>query len=319
MKIIVRVVILGNHSLVTESINPNTVAIDSLGLSNILTLINEEDHKIADAVNEVMPSIEHAVDALYEVVRHGGKVFFVGAGTSGRLGVLEAAECPPTFGVSNQLFQAVIAGGEKAIFKSVESAEDDEFQGQKDLELRGLTPKDAVVGIAASGKTPYVIGALKYANDIKARTVALACNQDSKIGQLAGHKIEVVVGPEVISGSTRMKAGTATKLVLNMMTTTVMIKMGKVYQNLMVDLNVSNSKLKDRAISIVQIATQVDEERAAEVLKETGFDVKTAIVMLTRSIDINRAKQLIEQSNGFVRKAIDKSYIRDDDNQLKEG
>ncbi|GGH76336.1 N-acetylmuramic acid 6-phosphate etherase [Pullulanibacillus pueri] len=297
---------MDNHSLTTESLNPNTTYIDQMTTIEILTCINNEDRKIADAIQQVLPNIEAAVEIIYESLKSGGRVFLVGAGTSGRLGVLEAAECPPTFGISDQLIQAVIAGGEQAIFKAVESAEDDEFRGQKDLEKRGLTHKDAVIGIAASGRTPYVIGAVKCAKQQGAKTIALTCNKESVLGQLTDRKIEVVPGPEVISGSTRMKAGTAQKIVLNMITTSVMIKLGKVYQNLMVDLKVSNQKLKERAINIIKMVTNADEKEINDALANAHYNVKTAIVMLERNMSYETALELLNVSNGFVRQAIDK-------------
>lgn len=296
---------MGNHSLTTESINPNTINIDYMATAEILATMNNEDRKIADAVQRVIPEIEKAVETVFQAIRNNGKIFLIGAGTSGRLGVLEAAECPPTFGVSDQLFQAVIAGGEKAIFKSVESAEDDERQGQRDLENRGLTDRDVVIGIAASGLTPYVIGAVNWAKRQGAKTIALTCNENSTVGKLTDIKIEVVPGPEVVTGSTRMKAGTAQKIVLNMITTTAMIKMGKVYRNLMVDLNISNKKLKERAVNILKMVTDTDDISANRALEDSQFNVKTAIVMLEKNVDYEVAKELLKTSDGYVRQAID--------------
>jgi N-acetylmuramic acid 6-phosphate etherase len=270
----------------------------------MLSIINKEDRKVADAIENVLPEIAHAVDAVYEVIKGGGRVFFVGAGTSGRLGVLEAAELPPTYGVNPKLFQALIAGGERAIFKSVESAEDNEDQGKRDLENKELSDRDIVIGIAASGRTPYVIGAIKYANLLKTRTISLACNEDSIIGALAEIKIEVVPGPEVISGSTRMKAGTAQKLVLNMITTSSMIKLGKVYQNLMIDLNISNTKLRKRALNMLMMITNADEKAAKEALEASNLNVKKAIVMLKKQVDADNASRLLDDAEGYVRQAI---------------
>ncbi|MFC4619202.1 N-acetylmuramic acid 6-phosphate etherase [Camelliibacillus cellulosilyticus] len=299
------VTVLINHSLTTESINPNTNNIDSLSTEGILTIMNQEDAKITTAIQDVLKEIENAVDLVFNAIKNGGHIFFVGAGTSGRLGVLEAAECPPTFGVSPELFQGIIAGGDNAVFKSVESAEDQEIQGMIDLEKRNVSDRDIVIGIAASGRTPYVIGALKWAKKNKVKTISVSCNRDSIIGGIADQKIEPVVGPEVISGSTRMKAGTATKMILNMITTAAMIKMGKVYKNLMVDLNVSNLKLRERAVHILENTTEVSEEKAREFLDAANYDVKTAIVMIKKGLDYKKAKSLLDHVNGYVRLAID--------------
>ncbi|HET6872993.1 MAG TPA: N-acetylmuramic acid 6-phosphate etherase [Sporolactobacillaceae bacterium] len=295
---------MGSHSLTTESINPNTIEIDNMSTLEMLSTINKEDQYVAQAIENVLPSIAEAVDAVYEGIKEGGRVFFVGAGTSGRLGVLEAAELPPTYGVNPDFFQALIAGGERAVFKSVESAEDNEEQGAIDLLNKKLSGKDIVIGIAASGKTPYVIGAIKYANQINAKTISIACNSNSAIGYLANIKIEVVPGPEVISGSTRMKAGTAQKLVLNMITTSAMIRLGKVYQNLMIDLNISNNKLRERAVKMLMMITEVDEETARQALEASNLSVKKAIVMLKKQVSVERASELLDQNEGYVRQAI---------------
>ena len=294
-----------NQLLTTESVNPNTVNIDSLETADILKLINEEDRKVPEAIEKVIPEITKVVDVVVATIKRGGKIFFVGAGTSGRLGVLEAAECPPTFGVSPDLFQAMIAGGEQAIFKSIESSEDDEEQGRKDICAKNVTAKDIVIGIAASGKTPYVIGALNGAKAAHAITVALTCNENSVIGRIADYKIEAVPGPEVISGSTRMKAGSTQKLILNMITTTAMIKVGKVYQNLMVDLHISNKKLKERGINIITFTTGVDRQLAEKMLNAAQNNVKAAIVMIKNGVDYETALKRLERSNGYVREAID--------------
>jgi N-acetylmuramic acid 6-phosphate etherase len=270
----------------------------------MLSTINKEDQYVAQAIEKVLPSIAEAVDTVCEGIKEGGRVFFVGAGTSGRLGVLEAAELPPTYGVNPDFFQALIAGGERAIFKSVESAEDNEKQGGQDLSNKELTSKDIVIGLAASGRTPYVIGAIKYANQMKAKTISIACNDHSIIGDLAEVKIEVVPGPEVISGSTRMKAGTAQKLVLNMITTSAMIKLGKVYQNLMIDLTISNNKLRERAVKMLMMITEVDEETARQALEASNLSVKKAIVMLKKQVSVERASELLDQNKGYVRQAI---------------
>ncbi|WEG14741.1 N-acetylmuramic acid 6-phosphate etherase [Pullulanibacillus sp. KACC 23026] len=295
---------MGAHSLITESVNTRTVDIDCMPTLEMVSAINKEDHLVAKAVERVLPNIADAVDTVFEGLKNQGRVFFVGAGTSGRLGVLEAAECPPTFGVTADLFQAVIAGGERAVFKSVESAEDDEGQGKRDLQTKSITKHDVVIGIAASGRTPYVVGALRYAKQQQAKTIAIACNDDSVIGKLADVKVEVVTGPEVISGSTRMKAGTAQKLVLNMITTSSMIKMGKVYQNLMVDLNISNKKLRERAVNMLKMLTNEADLVVNEALEAASLNVKAAIVMLKKHIDAVEASALLEEKEGFVRKTL---------------
>jgi N-acetylmuramic acid 6-phosphate etherase len=298
------VIVVENQFLTTESVNPDTKNIDHMTPTEILTIMNQEDKKITEAIARVIPEITKVVDAVVDTIKKGGHVFFVGAGTSGRLGVLEAAECPPTFGVGYDLFQAVIAGGKEAIYQAVESAEDDAGQGEKDLQACGLTSNDIVFGIAASGKTPYVIGALNLAKQIGARSVALTCNENSVIGQIADFKIEAVPGPEVISGSTRMKAGSTQKIILNMITTTSMIKVGKVYQNLMVDLHISNHKLNERAINMIQMTTGVSGAVAEETLKASRNNVKAAIVMIKNGVPYEEAIKQLEESDGFVRQAI---------------
>lgn len=291
-------------TLTTEQRNEHTMNLDNMETFDILKAINKEDLTVAKKVEEVLPEIHEAVELIYHSLRHGGKLFYVGAGTSGRIGILDAVECPPTFSTPPELVQGIIAGGNSAFMKAVEGAEDDEALGATDLEERGLTELDVVMGIAASGRTPYVTGALKYARKIGARTVSLSSNVDSKISQHADVEIAVDTGPEVLTGSTRMKAATAHKLILNMITTTTMIKVGKVYENLMVDLKVSNFKLKERAKSIISIITGVSVEEAGDVLEQANLEVKPAIVMIKTNVDYEEANQLIEQADGFVRKAI---------------
>ncbi|MEN2466223.1 N-acetylmuramic acid 6-phosphate etherase [Ornithinibacillus sp. JPR2-1] len=292
-------------ALVTEMRNENSMTIDTMSTSEILSVINKEDLKVALAVQQVLPDIEMAVDRIYQALKNGGRLFYVGAGTSGRLGILDAVECPPTYSTPPELVQAVIAGGPKAIEKAVEGAEDSEELGANDLAERELTELDIVVGIAASGRTPYVAGALKYAQKIGAATVSLTSNKQAVISQFADVKIEVETGPEVITGSTRMKAATAHKLILNMLTTTTMIKIGKVYENLMVDVKVSNQKLRERAINIVSTITGASYEKAEETLTQSNNEVKPAIVMIKANTTLDEAKRAIQQANGFVRKAID--------------
>jgi len=292
-------------SLTTEQRNDRSRNIDQLSTLEIISLMNKEDGTVAEAVEKALPQIEAAIEAIYHTLKNNGRLFYVGAGTSGRLGVLDAAECPPTFCTPPELVQAIIAGGESAIFTAVEGAEDCREDGAKDLERKGITKSDVVVGIAASGRTPYVIGALEYARSLGAVTVSLACNQNAEISQYADHKIEVVVGPEILSGSTRLKSATAQKMILNMLSTTTMIKLGKIYDNLMVDLHASNIKLVERAKRIVMEITGVAYEEAAEALKLTNQKVKPAIVMLMGGVSVERANEAIEQANGFTRRAIE--------------
>lgn len=290
--------------LTTERQNPNSLALDTLATADILRLINNEDRTVADCVAQAIPEITKAVEMIVTAFQTGGRLIYVGAGTSGRLGILDAAEAPPTFGVSPDLIQAVIAGGREAVFRAVENCEDDPKSGAADLERQKLTSKDVVLGIAASGRTPYVIGALRQARETGAKTIALVCNRETEMSRLADLTITVVVGPEVLTGSTRMKAGTAQKLVLNMLSTTVMIKMGKVYQNLMVDLRPSNRKLVERAVTIITAVTQVDRETAQRLLEEAGYNIKTAIVMAEGNRSASEAKALLESCRGWVREAL---------------
>ncbi|WP_043932387.1 N-acetylmuramic acid 6-phosphate etherase [Bacillus sp. EB01] len=291
--------------LTTEQRNERSRNIDQLSTHEIITLMNKEDSSVAEAIQEVLPQIEAAIEVIYHTLKNNGRLFYVGAGTSGRLGVLDAAECPPTFCTPPELVQALIAGGESAMFTAVEGAEDYPEEGAKDLENRGFNKNDVVVGIAASGRTPYVIGALQYARKIGAATVSLACNENAEISKYADHQIEVVVGPEILSGSTRLKAATAQKMILNMLSTTTMIKLGKIYDNLMVDLNASNLKLVERAKQIVMEITGASYEQAEKSLKETNQKVKPAIVMLMGGVSVEKANEVIELANGFTRKAIE--------------
>ncbi len=292
-------------ALITEMRNEHSTNIDMMTTSEILNVIHEEDRKVANKIQAVLPQVEMAVDSIYHALKNGGRLFYVGAGTSGRLGILDAVECPPTFSTPPELVQAVIAGGTGAIEKAVEGAEDSEYLGEQDLKKRGLIEIDVVVGIAASGRTPYVVGALRYAKSIGASTISLSSNKNAVISKIADVPIEVITGPEVITGSTRMKAATAHKLILNMLTTTTMIKLGKVYENLMVDVKVSNEKLKERAITIVSFITGVSHEKASDILKITDNEVKPAIVMIKAGVSLDEAKDAIQSANGFVRKAVD--------------
>ncbi|PAV30973.1 N-acetylmuramic acid 6-phosphate etherase [Virgibacillus profundi] len=292
-------------ALTTEMRNETSKNIDNMDTLDILTTINREDITVAQSVQAVIPQIKETVDKVHQAFKQGGRLFYIGAGTSGRIGVLDAVECPPTYSTPPDLVQAVIAGGNDAFVKAVEGAEDNEQLGANDLEGRNVTELDVVVGIAASGRTPYVVGALKYANEIGASTVSLSSNENAIISQHAGINIEVLTGPEVLTGSTRMKAATAHKLILNMITTTSMIKAGKVYENLMVDVKASNHKLKERAKSIVSTITEVTFEKAEEALRITNFEVKPAIVMLKTGIEVQHAKKYLNEANGLVRKAIE--------------
>ncbi|KGX91192.1 N-acetylmuramic acid 6-phosphate etherase [Pontibacillus marinus] len=294
-------------TLTTEMSNDKTTNLDQMSTREMLTVMNEEDQKVALAVQDEIEPIEKTVEVIHEAFLNGGKLFYIGAGTSGRIGFLDAAECPPTFSSPPELIQAVIAGGYGAMKEAVEGAEDNEEQGAKDLLDRGLGPNDVVIGIAASGRTPYVIGALKYAQSIGAKTVSLTSNEQALISQYADIQIEVITGPEVLTGSTRLKAATAHKLVLNMISTTVMMKAGKVYQNLMVDLNVSNHKLMERAKSIISSVTGASREVSAEALNYADLEVKTAIVMIQTNTTAEVARNLLGQNKGFVRMAIQSS------------
>lgn len=291
-------------NLITESRNERTKNIDGMETKEILSTIHKEDQRITLAIEEVLSDIEKAVEAVVESFQKGGRLFYIGAGTSGRIGILDAVECPPTFSTPPQLVQGIIAGGKGAIEVAVEGAEDREEFGKEDLQERGLTELDTVIGIAASGRTPYVIGALRYAQSIGATAISLTSNKDSLISRYADIKIEVITGPEILTGSTRLKAATAHKQILNMISTTSMIKIGKVYENLMVDVNISNVKLMERAINIVKTVTNTSYERAKETLLEANKEVKTAIVMINGKVSYEKAKQFIKEANGYVREAI---------------
>lgn len=293
--------------LISEDRNPNTMAIDLLPTAEILRAINREDRSVPDAVEKVIAEIARAVDRIVDAFGKGGRLIYMGAGTSGRLGVLDAAECPPTFSVPDDRVVGLIAGGADALARAIEGVEDDAEKGVAALKGIGVTQKDVVVGIAASGRTPYVVGGLTYAKALGATTVALSCNQDSAIAHIADIAILPVVGPEVLAGSTRLKSGTAQKLVLNMLTTASMVRLGKCYQNLMVDLNPTNMKLIARAARIVMLATGCAAEQAQEALKRTNNDVKLAILMTVTGMPIEEAKLALRSAGGFLRKAIAQS------------
>ncbi|WP_108398610.1 N-acetylmuramic acid 6-phosphate etherase [Devosia submarina] len=296
---------LGN--LVSEARNPRTMQIDLMTTPEILAAMNAEDARVADAVKAELPAIARAVDRIVQAFREGGRLIYMGAGTSGRLGVLDASECPPTFGVPNTMVVGIIAGGDSALRNPIEGAEDDPDQGRRDLERIEASAKDVIVGIAVSGRTPYVIGALDYAKGIGATTIALSCNPDSTIARLAGIAISPLVGPEALTGSTRLKSGTAQKLVLNMLTTASMIRMGKTYENLMVDLSVSNEKLAARAIRILVEATGCSADEAERHLAAARNNVKLAILMALTGLDAADAQSALQHADGFLRRAAGQS------------
>jgi len=290
--------------LLTEQVNPASREIDARSTVEMLEIINQEDQKIAGAVEAEIPVIATAVDAIAEVIRKGGRLFYIGAGTSGRLGVLDAAECPPTFHVSRDLVQGIIAGGEAALARATEATEDDPAAGKRDLMARGFTPRDVLIGIAASGRTPYVLGAVAAARELGALTIGISCTPDSELSRAVKIAITPLVGPEVIAGSTRMKAGTATKLVLNMITTAVMIRLGYVYGNLMVNVEPKNSKLEDRAKRIIAESAGVSYEQAGELLGKSAGNVKVAIVMSRLAIDRVAAEARLAAAGGRVSGAL---------------
>ena len=288
----------------TEQQNKNTINLDQMSVREALTVMNQEDKKVAKAIEKVLPEIEKAVHAIIEKFNVGGRLIYIGAGTSGRLGVLDAAECPPTFGAPKEQVVGIIAGGEKAFTEAIEGSEDNIEMGKEDLEKIGLTKNDVVVGLAASGRTPYVIGALEYANSIQAPTVAIACTRESEIGQVANIAIEATPGPEVLTGSTRLKAGTTQKLILNMLSTISMVGIGKAYKNLMVDVQPSNEKLISRAINIVMQATGVEEAVARKKMEESEGNVKAAILMILLDIDKETAEQKLVETKGHIRQSL---------------
>lgn len=292
------------NQLITEQRNPNSMQLDSLSAQELVTLINREDQQVALAVEKCLPQIVSAVEKIVAAFERGGRLVYVGAGTSGRLGVLDASECPPTYGVKPEMVVGLIAGGDHALRHPIEGAEDNVQQGQADLEEIDFSARDVLVGIAASGRTPYVLGALNYAKQLGATTVSIASNPNSKMAEVADIAIETVVGPEVLTGSSRMKSGTAQKLVLNMLTTASMVLIGKCYQNLMVDVQASNEKLKARALKIVMEATECDNEAAANVLAKANGQVKLAILMQLSGLDALEAQSLLDKSNGKLRQAL---------------
>jgi N-acetylmuramic acid 6-phosphate etherase len=291
------------ENLTTETRNPSSAEIDRLSTIDMLSVINRADAEVPAAVAKVIPDIARAVDAIAERLRSGGRLFYSGAGTSGRLGVLDASECPPTFNVLPDLVQGLIAGGDRALRTSTEQAEDDPALGASDLQAQNLSSRDALVGIAASGRTPYVLGGMEYARGKGALTVGLSCTVDSEVGRAANIAITPVSGPEIITGSTRMRAGTATKLVLNMISTGVMIRLGYVYGNLMVNVQPTNAKLTDRARRIISTVAKISYEEAGRLLEESG-SVRAAVIMHKLGVSRTEAEQRLAEAGGSLRAAL---------------
>ena len=291
-------------TLITEQRNPNSMNVDSLSALEIMQLMNEEDKQVPLAIEKCLPQIAQAVERIVTAFQQGGRLVYIGAGTSGRLGVLDASECPPTFGVSPEMVKGIIAGGERALRHPIEGAEDSKAQALVDLQTIQFSSKDVLVGIAASGRTPYVIGALEYAKSLGSVTVSIASNPNSAMANIVDIAIDTVVGPEVLTGSSRLKSGTAQKLVLNMLTTASIILMGKCYQNLMVDVQASNEKLKARAIRIVMQATDCDKALAEETLKQADQNAKLAIMMILSGLDRAQAEALLEKHHGKLQLAL---------------
>ena len=291
-------------TLITEQRNPNSMHVDSLSALEIVQLMNDEDKRVPLAIEKCLPQIAQAVECIVAAFQQGGRLVYIGAGTSGRLGVLDASECPPTFGVSPEMVKGIIAGGERALRHPIEGAEDSKSQAVVDLQTIQFSSKDVLVGIAASGRTPYVIGALEYAKSLGSVTISIASNPNSAMANIVDIAIDTVVGPEVLTGSSRLKSGTAQKLVLNMLTTSSMILMGKCYQNLMVDVQASNEKLKARAIRIVMQATDCDKALAEETLKQADQNAKLAIMMILSGLDRAQAEALLEKHQGKLQLAL---------------
>ena len=291
--------------LATEQRNGKTKNIDMATTQELVQIMNDEDHKVADAIRKILPQVAAAVDVIAHHLRRGGRLFYVGSGTSGRLGILDAAECPPTFSTSPELVQGILAGGEDAVFRAKEGVEDHPELGAQDLAARSATNKDVVVGISASGRTPYVVGALAYAREkIGAATIAVCCSPDSDVSRKADIVLCALVGPEVITGSTRMKAGTAEKMILNMLSTGAMVRMGKVYGNLMVDVKSANEKLQERALQIVMAVAECDRKKATRALTATKGNAKEACLVAVLNISPEEARQHLAATNGVLGKAL---------------
>ncbi|CCQ38983.1 N-acetylmuramic acid 6-phosphate etherase [Yersinia enterocolitica] len=291
-------------SMVTESRNPASSQIDTLSALEILKVINHEDKKVPFVIEEKLPEIAQAVSLIAEAFARGGRLIYCGAGTSGRLGILDASECPPTYGTPREMVVGLIAGGNTAILQAVENAEDSREMGEQDLRDLHFNVRDVLVGIAASGRTPYVLGAMAYARSVGASVVAISCNQNSEMSKAADIAIEALVGPEVVTGSSRMKAGTAQKLILNMLTTGAMIRSGKVYSNLMVDVEATNAKLVQRQVDIVVQATECSPKEAQAALDECNRHCKTAIMMILSGMSVEEATDILIKNKGFIRKAL---------------
>ena len=290
--------------MATENRNMSTMNLDIMSPLEIVTAMNVEDRKVPIAIENTLPQIAKVVEIVEEAFQKSARLFYMGAGTSGRLGVLDASECPPTYGVPDTMVVGMIAGGDRALRYPIEGAEDNKILGKEDLEKYDLTKDDVVIGIAASGRTPYVIGGLEYAKKLGCHTAAISCNKGSEIGQVAEIAIEAEVGPEVLTGSTRLKAGTAQKLILNMITTASMVRIGKAYQNLMIDVVKSNEKLCRRAENIVMEATGVERMEARQCIDKAEGSVKLAVIMILAECDVWKARELLEKSKGHVREAI---------------
>ena len=295
---------LNLKNMSTETRNQNTMNLDIMSPLEVVTVMNQEDARVPAAITPALPNIAQCVTWAIESIEAGGRIIYMGAGTSGRLGVLDAVECPPTFGVAPEVVVGLIAGGEKAFVKAVEGAEDSRELGRQDLIDHNLQKRDIVIGIAASGRTPYVLGGLAYAQEIGCHTVGISCNPGSAVGAAAELAIEVVPGPECLTGSTRLKSGTCQKLILNMISTATMVGCGKAYQNLMVDVMQTNEKLVVRAQNIVMEATGCDRETAAEKIAIAGGNAKTAITMILADCGLEEAKERLAKAKGHVREAI---------------
>jgi len=292
------------ENLTTETPNERTTNIDEKSFLEIVKLINEEDKKVAFAVEKELENISLAIEKITKAFLNGGRLIYIGAGTSGRIGILDASECPPTFGTDKEQVIGIIAGGEKAMIDAIEGVEDSFLEGENDLKKINLSHKDVVVGIAASGRTPYVIGALEYAKEIGAFAVSLCCNLNGKIREIADISITPIVGPEILTGSTRLKSGTAQKMVLNMLSTGSMIGIGKVYKNLMIDVQPTNKKLVERTKRIIMMATGVSYEEAEEKLIESKYEAKVAVVMIKKDCSYEEAVIRLDNAKGFVNKAL---------------
>jgi N-acetylmuramic acid 6-phosphate etherase len=293
------------EKLTTEKNNPHSRHIDAVSTLELVRIINAEDQTVAEAVTMILPQIAQAIDVITERLQKGGRLFYMGSGTSGRLGILDAVECPPTYSTDPEMIQGLIAGGKEAIFQAQEGAEDNPDLGAEDLRAKNLTKNDVVVGLSASGRTPYVLGGLTYANEVGAATIAVDCSENARIGNVAQIDLCALTGPEVITGSTRMKAGTAQKMIVNMLSTGAMIQMGKVYGNLMVDVKSSNSKLQERARRIVMAVTNCTRTEAMDALAQTDGKAKEAILVVALKITAEDAKKLLKKCNGFLSTALE--------------